>query len=117
MQHPIDLQLAIVLFRLGSSGNSASVRKISTTFGVGDGGTLALFTERVFTAILRLSRNYIYWPKREEREEIVSNTFHELPYCIGYIDGSKIKLFEKPPKNHEVYYSRHRIYSVKMQCM
>jgi len=90
MQHPIDLQLAIVLFRLGSSGNSASVRKISTIYGVGDGGTLALFTERVFTAILRLSRKYIYWPKSEDRDNIVSNKF---PYCIGYIDGSDIKLF------------------------
>ncbi|XP_070072656.1 uncharacterized protein [Drosophila takahashii] len=117
MQYPTDLQLAIVLFRLGSSGNSASVRKISTVFGVGDGGTLALFTERVFTAFLRLLKKYIYWPKREEREVIVLNTFHELPYCIGYIDGSEIKLFEKPPKNHGVYYSRHRIYSVKMQAV
>jgi len=54
MQYPKDLQLAIVLFRLGSSGNSAFVRQISITIGVGDGGTLALFTEQVFTAILRL---------------------------------------------------------------
>jgi len=36
---------------------------------------------------LRLSRKYIYWPKREE----VSNTFHELPYCIGYIYFVKIQ--------------------------
>jgi len=39
------------------------------------------------------------------------------PYCIGYIDGSEIKLFEKPPKKHEVYNSRHRKYSVKMQAV
>lgn len=50
-QLPVDLQLSIVLYRLGSSGTSASVRKIATTFGVGDGGTLHKITQRVFSAI------------------------------------------------------------------
>ncbi|KAL7739311.1 hypothetical protein ACLKA6_002649 [Drosophila palustris] len=100
-QIPVDLQLAIVLFRLGSSGSSASVRKICTIFGIGDGGTLAKITDRVFTAILRLMPKYIQWPNVAERQQLVERTFEELPHCLGYIDGSEIKLFEKPAKCHE----------------
>lgn len=116
-QIAVDLQLAIVLFRLGSSGSSASVRKICTVFGVSDGGILANITERVFKAILRLMPRYIYWPDAAERQQIVERTFEELPHCVGYIDGSEIKLFEKPAKNHETYFSRQRIYSVKLQVI
>ncbi|KAM8701710.1 hypothetical protein ACLKA7_004887 [Drosophila subpalustris] len=52
-----------------------------------------------------------------ERQQIVERTFEELPHCVGYIDGSEIKLFEKPVKNHETYFSRQRIYSVKLQVI
>ncbi|KAM8708503.1 hypothetical protein ACLKA7_015588 [Drosophila subpalustris] len=41
----VDLELAIVLFRLGSSESSAAVRNMCTIFGISDGGTLANITE------------------------------------------------------------------------
>ncbi|KAL7725548.1 hypothetical protein ACLKA6_013903 [Drosophila palustris] len=97
-QIEVDLQLAVVLFRLGSSGSSASVRKICTIFGVIDGGTLANITEMVFTPIVRLTPRYMYWPDAAERRQIVERTFKELPHCVGFIDGSEIKLFERPAK-------------------
>ncbi|KAM8701657.1 hypothetical protein ACLKA7_001748 [Drosophila subpalustris] len=84
---------------------------------IGDGGTLAKVTERVFTAILRLTPKYIRWPKVAERKQLVDQTFAELPHCLGYVDGCEIKLFEKPAKCHEVYFSRQRIYSVKLQVV
>ncbi|XP_050339459.1 uncharacterized protein LOC126765759 [Bactrocera neohumeralis] len=37
---PIEMQLKIVLYRLGSSGDGQSVRKVASLFGVGDGGTI-----------------------------------------------------------------------------
>ncbi|XP_034486475.1 protein ANTAGONIST OF LIKE HETEROCHROMATIN PROTEIN 1-like [Drosophila innubila] len=116
-QMPIELQLAIVLFRLGSSGGNASVRKIGEIFGVGNGGTVVKITERMFTAILRLMPQYIYWPDVVERQQLVERTFQELPHCVGYIGTSEIKLFEKPIENHKVYLSRQRIYSVKLQII
>lgn len=39
-QHPIKMQLLLVLYRLGSSGEAATYTKIATLFGVGDGGTI-----------------------------------------------------------------------------
>ncbi|KAM8707557.1 hypothetical protein ACLKA7_014651 [Drosophila subpalustris] len=76
-QISVEQQVAIVLFRLGSSGEAAAIRKIATLFGVGDGGTIA------------------------ERKKLALETIHELPYCIGYIDGSEIKLARTPQLDHE----------------
>ncbi|XP_017469403.1 PREDICTED: uncharacterized protein LOC108361314 [Rhagoletis zephyria] len=39
-QLPIALQLQIVLYGLGSSGDGVSIRKVASLFGVGDGGTI-----------------------------------------------------------------------------
>ena len=52
--HANHRQLAIVLFRLGPSGESASIRKIATLFGIGDGGTIQKITPRVIRTILKL---------------------------------------------------------------
>uniref|UniRef100_A0A034WKI8 Putative nuclease HARBI1 n=1 Tax=Bactrocera dorsalis TaxID=27457 RepID=A0A034WKI8_BACDO len=114
---PIELQLKIVLYRLGSSGDGQSVRKVASLFGVGDGGTIKNVTQRIFKAILRLKNEFLYWPNERERLEIVSATGKEMPGCVGYIDGSEIKLAEAPVMQHEIYYSRKRQYSVKLQAI
>lgn len=82
-QFSVDRQLAIVLYRLGSGGESTSIRKIATIFGIGDGGTIQNITNRIFRAFLELKNKYLFWPDKEEREKIVKETFNELPYCIG----------------------------------
>lgn len=40
---------------------------------------------------------------------------HELPFCIGYLDSTEIKLAEAPVKNQEAYFSRKYQYSIKLQ--
>ncbi|XP_049318264.1 uncharacterized protein LOC125780315 [Bactrocera dorsalis] len=119
-QLPIELQLKIVLYRLGYSGDGQSVRKVASLnlFGVGDGGTIKNVTQRIFKAILRIKKmSFYYWPNERERLEIVSATGKEMPGCVGYIDGSEIKLAEAPVMQHEIYYSRKRQYSVKLQAI
>ncbi|KAI8115356.1 Protein ANTAGONIST OF LIKE HETEROCHROMATIN PROTEIN 1 [Lucilia cuprina] len=116
-QFTVELQLAIVLFHLGSSGESASIKKIATIFGVGDGGTILTITKRIFKAFLRLQSEYIYWPDESERNQIVLDTFDELPFCIGYIDGTEIKLAESPVEDHTSYFSRNHVYSIKAQVV
>ncbi|XP_037940314.1 uncharacterized protein LOC119673151 [Teleopsis dalmanni] len=76
MQLPVDLQLAIVLFHLGSSGESTSVRKVATTFGVENGSTLTKITQRVFSAILRKLPAYIRWPSATERRQLIAHTLY-----------------------------------------
>ncbi|XP_017468561.1 PREDICTED: uncharacterized protein LOC108360678 [Rhagoletis zephyria] len=116
-QYPVDLQLAIVLYRLGSSGENAAIRKVATVFGVGDGETIYKITRRVFRSFLVLKTKYISWPDEAEKREIVEKTYHELPHCIGYIDGTELKLSEAPVVNHTVYFSKSRVYSIKAQVV
>ncbi|XP_062556348.1 putative nuclease HARBI1 [Armigeres subalbatus] len=116
-QFPVDIQLMIVLYRLGSYGEGASVGKIAAFFGIGDGGTVQIITDRVFKAILNLKTRYLCWPEASERRELVAKTFHELPHCIGYVDGTEIKLAEKPFDDPEAYFSRKHIYSLKVQAV
>nr|XP_024217992.1 protein ALP1-like [Halyomorpha halys] len=82
-QLSVELQLAIVLYRLGCSGEGASIRKNANLFGCGDGGTINIITKRVFIAILSKRHKFIFWPSEAERNEIISNTLDELPHCIG----------------------------------
>lgn len=117
LQFPVYKQLMIVLYRLGSSGEANTGFKISFLFGIGDGGTLDKLTKRVFKAILRLKDLYLSWPTQEERSHICQETMHELPHCIGYVDGSEIKLAETPLYDSESYFSRKHIYSLKVQAV
>ncbi|XP_036335362.1 uncharacterized protein LOC118745794 [Rhagoletis pomonella] len=63
-QLSIERQLQIALFRLGSSGESASVRKIATLFGVGDGGTLNIVTYRVIKALINLKHKFFFFRQK-----------------------------------------------------
>ncbi|GAB0098313.1 protein ANTAGONIST OF LIKE HETEROCHROMATIN PROTEIN 1 [Sergentomyia squamirostris] len=112
-QMPVEKQLALVLFRLGNSGDSASIAKIAALFGVGDGGTVDKITHRVFVAILNLKTKYLYWPDAMERKQMTQNTLHELPGCVGYMDGTEFPLAEAPIQDPESYYSRKKRYSMK----
>ena len=116
-QLPTELQLKIVLYRLGSSGDGASVRKVASLFAIGDGGTIQKITRRVFKAILMLKDQFLYWPSEMERAQLVLETRNELPGCVGYIDGSEIRLAEAPSKKHELYFSRKRQYALKIQAI
>lgn len=116
-QHPIAVQLSVTLFRLGAGGDGASIGKIAALFGIGDGGSLDIITKRVFRAIFELEAEYLKWPDDTERSEMISATFHEMPHCIGYVDGSEVKLAERPSKDADSYYSRKQNFSLKIQAV
>lgn len=62
-----------------------------------------------------MKNEYIFWPDKNERDSIVKHKYYELPFCIGYVDGTEIKLAEAPVLDPESYFSRKKIYSVKLQ--
>ena len=114
-QFSVFFQLALVMYRIGSNGNAASVAKIAGFFGVGDGGTIDRITCRVFKSILSLESEYLNWPSREERVGLVQATWEEMPYCIVYTDGMEVPLEEAPIRDKESYFSRTKKYSIKLQ--
>ncbi|XP_036342392.1 putative nuclease HARBI1 [Rhagoletis pomonella] len=116
-QFSVEAQLIIVLYRLGSSGEGASISKIARLFGVSDGGVIQNMTNRVFHAILKLKTKFLYWPDAAERKILAAETFEELPHCVGYVDGTEVKLAEKPSEDPESYFSRKHMYSLKAQAI
>lgn len=116
-QHSVAIQLAVTLFRLGASGDGASIGKIAALFGIGDGGSIDIITRRMFRAISDLEAEYLHWPNRNEKDQIITETFHEMPHCIGYLDGSEVKLAERPSKDPDSYYSRKQNFSIKLQAV
>lgn len=62
-----------------------------------------------------MKKEYIFWPDAYERKLLVCSSYDELPYCIGYMDGTEIKLHEAPVCDRDSYYSRKKIFSIKAQ--
>ncbi|XP_049308660.1 uncharacterized protein LOC125777617 [Bactrocera dorsalis] len=116
-QFPLKAQLAIVLYRLGSNGEGATLSKIAGLFGVSDGGIIQNLTDRIFKELLKHKDQYLFWPNSDERKKLVSETWGELPNCVGYVDGTEIPLAEKPSQDSEAYFSRKHQYSVKVQAV
>ncbi|KAL7725065.1 hypothetical protein ACLKA6_010339 [Drosophila palustris] len=77
---------------------------------------VALLNELHAIAILMLTKSYIRWPNCAERRVLADEGGHELPECIGYVDGTEIKLAEKPLQDPESYFSRKQQYSLKLQA-
>lgn len=116
-QFSVYFQLALVMYRLGSNGSGASIARIATLFGIGDGGTIDKITWRVFKCILAWEDEYIKWPSAEEKVDIIFETSDELPHCIGYVDGVEIPLDYIPSEHPVEFFSRKRQYSIKMQAV
>ncbi|XP_050317879.1 uncharacterized protein LOC126751553 [Bactrocera neohumeralis] len=108
---------AIVLYRLDSNGEGATLSKIAGLFGVSDGGIIQNLTDRIFKALLKHKDQYLFWPNSDERKKLVSETWGKLPNCVGYVDGTEIPLAEKPSQDPEAYFSRKHQYSVKVQAV
>jgi hypothetical protein len=117
-QHPVWVQLMVVLSRLGCDGNGASVGRNSRLFGVSY-GSVCEFTNRVFTALLSMKDTEIYWPSAVERAEI-SRRFgrdHGLPGAVGVVDGTYVNMSQKPAVNGEVYFNRKSRYAMNVQLI
>lgn len=61
-------------------------------------------TKRVFKAIMRQKDLYFSWPSIEKRASICQDSMNELMFCIGYLDGTEVKLAEKPLYDSESYF-------------
>lgn len=74
-----------------------------------------MISNAYFQAILLLREQFLYWPNQVERKELVASSHNELPYCIGYLDGTEIKLAEAPICDRDSYFSRKKNFSIKAQ--
>lgn len=67
-QFPVEVQLAIALFRFGHDGNAVSVESVAQWAGV-SAGMVVKSTRRVMIAFLSIHDAVVRWPTDDEKEE------------------------------------------------
>uniref|UniRef100_T1J696 DDE Tnp4 domain-containing protein n=1 Tax=Strigamia maritima TaxID=126957 RepID=T1J696_STRMM len=79
---------------------------------------MAHCTTRVITAITPLSSRFIKWPTAAERLEISAEMGKKgVPNCIGFIDGSHLRLVSEPVEDGISYFNRKSFYSLNMTAI
>ncbi|KAL3676594.1 hypothetical protein R1sor_026542 [Riccia sorocarpa] len=76
------------------------------------------YTNRVMTAIESAIGHEIAWPDRQERA-VNSAHFAGLGFsgCIGLVDCTLVKLFQRPRDDGETYFDRKSNYSMNVQVI
>lgn len=116
-QDPIDLQVAVGLYRFGTYGNGAGVKNIAGKFGINEGSVIN-FTSRLVDALCSVKNIWIKWPNYEERKSLSMELVDDfLPKCIGFIDGSDVPLAEAPIEDKVYYWSRKKRYGIQFQIV
>jgi hypothetical protein len=119
-QLPVEIQLAILLYRFGHDGNAASLQSVANWAGVGK-GTVMLCTRRVMMAILDrdFMKEAVRFPTAAEKAE--AKSWVELHSCKAwrhgwcFVDGTLIPLAERPFWFGESYFDRKCNYSLNLQ--
>lgn len=116
-QDPVQLQLGVALYCLGTYGNAASVQHVATKFGISE-GSVVNFTSRIIFALRQASELWIKWPSKEERLMLGTEmALKKLPKCVGFVDGTDIILADAPTQNKDVYWSRKKKYCLQAQII
>jgi hypothetical protein len=107
-------KLAVFLWRMA---HGEAVRPLGQRFGIGK-STVVNSTAEVLNLIVACPSLSIRFPSPAEQLAI-SEDFKEachIPYIVGAIDGSHIKI-RKPHLYHEDYFNRKHTYSFQLQAV
>ncbi|KAI0753036.1 hypothetical protein C8Q80DRAFT_1053153, partial [Daedaleopsis nitida] len=108
-QLPVEVQIAITLYRFGHFSNAASLQKVANWAGYGK-GMVDFVTRRVMA---------IRYPTPEEKEE--AKAWVEAHSCKAWrngwcmVDGTLVPLDERPFWYGESYFDRKSTYSLNVQ--
>jgi hypothetical protein len=117
-QAPIWLQSLVALNVLGCEGNGASQFRNARAHGIGD-GTVNTYTSRFIHAIILLKKEYLYWPKAEERRRIAERfaSKYGLYDCVFIVDGTYVNFAQKPGIDGETYFHRKSKYGYNIMLL
>lgn len=107
-QEKVWVQLVVALNRLGCFGNGISIGRVAR-FAVISNGSVWNYTNRVITAIVSLSADYVYWPDEAQRRKLAAHFFskHGLKNCVDIVDGTPVIFMQKPAVDGETFYDRY----------
>ena len=117
-QHPIPIQVAIFLVRIGHYGNASSPEYVAQWAGVCVGMVIKA-TYRCFVAFLALHDEVVMMPPEEEKER--AKEYVERATCPewrnGFLlaNGTKFVLFQKPGLHGEAWFDKNKDYSIDCQ--
>jgi hypothetical protein len=94
-QRPVAYQLACFLARFRTRGSDAFEPGAKMSIGL---GTVFLYCARVTRALREVGLECVAWPNDERKEEIkeAMEEISYIPGCIGAVDGTLIRLTNKP---------------------
>jgi len=109
----VELHLLVTLKYFGAEGNGASMLKVKDGLGISKGSAME-YVERTVDAILSLEDQVLFWPGREERNQISKRIHAEyhFPCCVCFVDGTHLGLAFKPETRGEEYWTRKQSYAV-----
>jgi hypothetical protein len=119
-QAPVEVQLAVTLYRMGRYGNSASIQDIAWTAGCLE-GSVENYTDRCFDAIESLQEIFVrrLTPEEKEREKqwIDQKLGFKGAWRDGWLmyDGTIVVLYRRPGLNGDAYYTRKANYGLNVQ--
>ena len=117
-QHPVSIQLAIFLVRVGHYGNASGPEYVAQWAGVCV-GTVINATYRCLVAFLALHDEVVMMPPEEEKER--TKEYAESMTCPewrnGFLlaDGTKFVLSQKPGLHGEAWCNKNKNYSINCQ--
>lgn len=119
-QAPVEVQLAVTLYRMGRFGNANSVKDVARICGISE-GSVEIYTERCHQAIERLQPLFVRPLTDEEKEQekqwIDQHLGFRALWREGYImyDGTIVVLYERPTQGGTSYYTRKANYGLNAQ--
>jgi hypothetical protein len=117
-QLPVEMQLAVFLFRAGHHGNGASPEDTAAWSGLSVGG-VDKCTDRVLVALLELHDRAVSLPEGPEKE--AAKEWVEAQSCPEWrdgflvVDGSKIPFFQRPGLHGDAWFDKDKQYSMDLQ--
>jgi hypothetical protein len=119
-QTPVELQLAVTLYRMGCYGNGASIQDIARVAGCSE-GSVENYTNRCFDAIEELQeffiRNLMPEEKEQEKKWVDEQLGFKGAWREGWVmyDGTIVVLHQRPGLNGDAYYTRKANYGLNVQ--
>ncbi|KAJ3741830.1 hypothetical protein DFH05DRAFT_1461918 [Lentinula detonsa] len=110
-QAPVEVQLAVMLYRMGRFGNANDVHDVAHICGVSE-GSVENFTERCHKAIAALQPIFVRplteEEKEREKEWVDSKLGFRGLWREGYLmyDGTIVVLYQRPGQDGTSYFTR-----------
>lgn len=120
-QTPVEIQLAVTLYRIGRYGNGASVTDVANWAGISE-GSVENYTKRCLLAIESLQKRFVRCLSDEEKEKEKRRVEQEIGFSGGLwregwamYDGTIVVLFRCPEQHGDVYFTRKSNYGLNVQ--